>query len=135
MAGTSRRAVGSIEMKSWDERPFAEAEVAPKLARANGSDLYHGDIEGEATFEYLMMYHDDGTATYVGLERVVGRLGERQGSFVLQISGVFERGAVKATWFVVNGSGTGDLRGLRGTGELIWQDAQHSSVALDYDFD
>jgi Protein of unknown function (DUF3224) len=135
MAGTNRHAVGSIEMKSWDERPFAETEGAPKLARANGSDLYHGDIEGEATFEYLMMYHDDGTATYVGLERVVGRLGDRQGSFVLQISGVFEGGAVKATWFVVNGSGTGDLRGLRGTGELIWQDAQHSSVALDYDFD
>lgn len=130
----SNHATGTIEMKSWDERPFAETEGAPKLARANGSDLYHGDIEGEATFEYLMMYHDDGSATYVGMERVVGRLAGRSGSFVLQVSGVFENGAVKATWFVVSGSGTGELRGLRGTGELVWQDSQHSSVTLDYDF-
>ncbi|HEV8194253.1 MAG TPA: DUF3224 domain-containing protein, partial [Ktedonobacterales bacterium] len=83
----STHAEGTIEMKSWEERPYAEAEGTPKLARANGSDRYHGDIEGEATFEYLMMYHDDGAATYVGLERVVGRLGERQGSFVLQLGG------------------------------------------------
>ncbi len=131
----SMHAAGTIEMKHWEERPFAETDGAPKLARANGSDLYHGDIEGEATFEYLMMYHDDGSATYVGMERLVGRLGDRQGSFVLQISGVFEGGTVKATWFVVNGSGTGDLRGLRGEGELVWQDGQHSSVTLDYDLE
>lgn len=130
----SMHASGTIEMKSWDERPFAETEGAPKLARANGSDLYHGEIEGEATFEYLMMYHDDGSATYVGLERVVGRLGDRAGSFVLQIGGVFEGGAVKASWSVVPGSGAGDLRGLRGEGTLAWQGHQ-GTVTLDYDFD
>jgi hypothetical protein len=131
----SMHAEGTIEMKSWEERPYAEAEGTPKLARANGSDLYHGEIEGEATFEYLMMYHDDGAASYVGLERVVGRLGERQGSFVLQLGGRFENGVVKATWSVVPGSGTDELRGLRGQGELTWQDAQHTSVTLDYDFE
>jgi len=128
-------AEGSIEMKSWDERPYAEAEGTPKLARANGSDLYHGEIEGEATFEYLMMYHDDGSASYVGMERVVGLLGERQGSFVLQLRGRFENGAVKAAWSVVPGSGTDELRGLRGACELNWQDAQHTTVMLDYDFE
>ena len=130
----SNHATGAIEMKSWDERPFAESEGAPKLTRANGSDLYHGDIEGEATFEYLMLYADDGSATYVGMERVVGQLGDRHGSFVLQVSGVFENGTVKASWFVLSGSGTGDLRGLRGAGTLVWQDSQRSSVTLDYDF-
>jgi hypothetical protein len=133
MAATRTHATGTIEMQQWDERPFAETEGTPKLTRANGSDLYHGDIEGEATFEYLMMYHDEGTATYIGLERVVGRLGGRQGSFVLQISGTFEGGTVKAGWFVVEGSGTGELRGLRGEGELIWHDGQNSSVTLDYE--
>ena len=133
MTATRTHATATIEMTSWEERPFAEAEGTPKLTRANGSDLYHGDIEGEATFEYLMMYHDEGTATYIGMERVVGRLGDRQGSFVLQGSGVYEGGTVKASWSVVEGSGTGDLRGLRGEGTLVWEDSQHSTVTLDYE--
>jgi hypothetical protein len=128
-------AASTIEMKSWEERPFAEAEGAPKLTRANGSDLYHGDIEGEATFEYLMMYRDDGVTSFIGLERIVGRIGDREGSFVLQTHGTHEDGSVNATWSVVKGSGTGDLRGLRGEGELIWRDSQTSSATLDYDFE
>lgn len=128
-------AASTIEMKSWEEQPFAEADGAPKLTRANGSDLYHGDIEGEATFEYLMMYRDDGVTSFIGLERIVGRIGDREGSFVLQLLGTHEDGAVRGTWFVVKGSGTGDLRGLRGEGELIWRDSQTSSATLDYDFE
>lgn len=128
-------ATGSIEMKSWEERPFAEAEGAPKLARANGSDLYHGEIEAEATFEYLMMYHDENTATFVGMERLVGRLGDRPGSFVLQVSGKFEAGVVTAAWSVVPGSGSGDLRGLKGEGSLIWRQDQQGTATLDYDFE
>lgn len=128
-------ATGTIEMKSWEERPFAETEGAPKLARANGSDLYHGDFEGEATFEYLMLYQGDNTATYVGMERFVGRLGEREGSFALEISGTFANGVVEAEWHVVSGSGTGELRGLRGDGGLTWKGHHESSVTLDYDLD
>lgn len=128
-------ATGSVEMKSWEERPFAEADGAPKLARANGSDLYHGEIEAEATFEYLMMYHDENTATFVGMERLVGRLGDRPGSFVLQVGGKFEGGVVTAAWSVMPGSGSGDLRGLKGEGSLIWRQDQQGTVTLDYDFE
>lgn len=131
----SMHAEGTIEMKSWDEQAYAEHEGAPKMARAIGQDLYHGAIEGEATFEYIMAYSADGNAaTYVGMERLVGRLGDRSGSFVLQISGVYGAEGVKATWSVVPGSGTGELNGLRGEGQLFWKDAQQSSVTLDYDF-
>ena len=128
-------ATGTIEMKSWEERPFAETEGAPKLARANGSDLYHGDLEGEATFEYLMMYQDENRASYVGMERFVGRLGDRQGSFVLEITGTFADGVVTAEWHVVSGSGTGELRGVRGNGGFIWKGHHESSITFDYDLD
>ena len=127
-------ATSVIEGKRWEEQPFAESEGAPKLARAEGSDLYHGDIEGEATFAYLMLYRDDGVTPYVGLERVVGRLGGRQGSFVLQVVGTHQEGTVQASLSVVSGSGTGDLRGLRGAGELVWQKDQ-GTVTLDYDIE
>ncbi len=32
-----------------------------------------GDVEGEGTLEYLLIYLDDGTAGYIGLERITGR--------------------------------------------------------------
>src|SRR5919201_1141100 len=127
----STHATGTIEMQTWHEQPYAEIDGAPSQARAGGSDLCHGDIE--ATFEYLMMYRDDGSASFVGLGRVVGRLGARPGSFVLQARRTFEGGAVRATWEVVPGSGTGDLRGLRGEGDLPSQHGQHSPIRLDYD--
>jgi hypothetical protein len=33
---------------------------------------FSGDIEGEGTLEYLMAYREDGSASFVGLERVEG---------------------------------------------------------------
>ena len=82
-----------------------------------------------------MIHRDDGSASFVGLERVVGRVGDRSGSFVLQHTGTFEGGTAKTTWFVVPGSGTGDLRGLRGEGGFASAHAERYSVTLDYDFE
>lgn len=128
-------AAGTIESKSWDERPFAESEGAPKLTRANGSDLYHGDIEAEGTFEYLMIYGAEGVTPFIGMTRVVGSLGGRRGSFVLQGSGTHsESDGVKAALTVIPGSATDELKGLRGLGELIWNQREQQ-LTLDYDFD
>ena len=48
------------------------------------------------------------------MQRFRGKLGERQEPFVLQGSEIVENGKIKTIWFVVPGSGTGDLSGLRG---------------------
>ncbi len=96
---------------------------------------YHGDIEGESTLEYLMMYRQDGTASFVGLERVVGSLGGRSGTFVLQHKGKFEDGKATVECFVVLGSGTGELSGLRGEGGFAAGHAEQHAVTLDYDFE
>jgi hypothetical protein len=129
----STRATGTIEMKTWEEKPYAEIGGAPKLCKAGGTDLYHGDIEGEATWEGVVMYRPDGSADFVSLERVVGRIGERQGTFVLQINGTVVEGRSKGTWVVVPGSGTGELAGLHGKGGLEYLQGQTSSMTLEYD--
>ena len=131
----STHATGTFEVKTWDEKTYDEIGGGAKLTRASITKSFRGDIEGEGTLEYLMAYREDGSATFVGLERVMGRLGGRSGSFVLQHSGVFEGGTAKATWFVVQGSGTGDLRGLRGEGGFASGHQQHYPVTLDYDFE
>ncbi len=103
-------------IKSWDEKPYSEGQDLPKLTRASVSKTYTGDISGEGQVEYLMMYRSDGSATFLGLERIVGRLAGKTGSFVLQRTGVFEGGQAKETYSIVPGSGTGELQGLVGDG-------------------
>lgn len=103
-------------IKNWDEKPYDETPEQPKLTRASVTKTYTGDIHGQAHVEYLMMYRSDGSATFVGLERFVGKIGGKAGTFVLQRNGVFEGGLAKESYSVVPGSATGDLRGLIGDG-------------------
>ena len=128
-------AKGTFELKAWDEKPFNEMNDMPKLTRASVIKSYQGDITGEGKLEYLMMYRDDGSASFIGLERVVGSVGGRSGSFVLEHSGTFKGGVATVTLLVVPGSGTGDLRGLRGNGEFAVGHQQPYSMTLDYDFE
>lgn len=116
MADATMQATGTYAPLSWDERPYAELDGAFKLAHARVTNVYRGELEGEGTSEVLMYYTSGSSAAYHGYERVHGRLGGRSGSFVLESVGTFEAGAARTSWKVVPGSGTGELRGLRGEG-------------------
>lgn len=113
----TKTAAARFAIKNWDEEPYSEGADLPKLTRASVEKTFTGDIEGEGHVEYLMMYRSDGTATFVGMERVTGRVDGRSGSFVLQRIGRFENGLATESYTVIPGSGTGELRGLRGEGE------------------
>ena len=131
----SVHAKAKFQVKSWNEKPYDEMEGGPKLTRATVAKSFSGDIEGDGTVEYLMMHREDGGTTFVGLERIVGRIGDRRGSFVLEHKGTYEGGTAKATWSVVPGSGTGDLSGLRGKGGFASAHADEYAITLDYDFE
>ena len=120
-------------IKSWDEKPYSEGQDLPKLTRAAVTKTFTGDIEGEGHVEYLMMYCNDGSATFVGLERIVGHLGGNAGSFVLQRTGVFENGVATESYVVIHGSGTGELRGLRGEGETAVGHGSEHPLTLTYE--
>ena len=130
----STHATGTFHVKSWDEKPYDEIGGQAKLTRATVTQSFQGVIEGEGSVEYLMAYREDGTATYVGLQRITGKVGGRSGSFVLQLAGTYENGVAKAGWFVVTGSGTGDLSTLRGGGGFEASHGPEGTVTLDYDF-
>jgi hypothetical protein len=120
-------------IKTWDEKPYSEAEVPPKLTRASVTKTFSGDLEGEGRVEYLMVYRNDGSAAFVGLERITGRLGGRSGSFVLQRTGVFEGGQAKESYSVVAGSASGELEGLTGEGSSAVGDGLEHPFALSYE--
>jgi len=120
-------------IKSWDEKPYSEGQGQPKLTRASVIKTYTGDIDGEGQVEYVMMYRSDGTATFVGLERVVGRIGDKTGSFVLQRTGIFEGGQAKESYSVISGSATGDLQGLLADGHSDVGHGMEHTFTLSYD--
>lgn len=120
---------------SWDEKPYSEGQGLPKMTRAAVTKTFTGDIEGEGHVEYLMMYRSDGSATFVGFERVVGSLAGRAGSFVLQRAGAFEDGVAKESYSVVFGSGTGELQGLRGEGTTAVGHGMEHPFTLNYELD
>ena len=128
-------AKATFTLSAWDEKPYNEMNGLPKLTRASVTKSYQGDIKGEGKLEYLMMYRDDGSASFIGLERLVGNIGGRSGSFVLRHTGEFKEGIATVTLVVVPGSGTGDLRGLRGNGGFAVGHQQPYSMTLDYDFE
>ena len=116
MTTTTGRRPDPFTIKAWDEQPWAEVEEAPKLTHARVTTAYTGDLEGEGTYQLLMVYHG-ADASYTGYERVAGSLDGRSGNFVLRLDGGFEGGAARTTWTVVEGSS--DLAGLRGEGGYV----------------
>jgi hypothetical protein len=130
------RGTATFKIEGWDEKAYSESDDGAKLTRATVKQAFSGDIEGEGDVEWLMCYRPDQTADFVGLQRIVGALGGRSGSFVmLQSAGTFDGKEARGNLSVVPGSGTGDLRGLRGTGEFSVPMGSTASIALDYDID
>jgi hypothetical protein len=97
------------------------------LARMSIDKQFHGDLEGTSKGEMLSaMSSVKGSAGYVAIERVTGKLGGRSGSFVLQHSATMNRGVPQLAISVVPDSGTGELVGLVGSMKIIIDNGKHS---------
>jgi Protein of unknown function (DUF3224) len=128
------RATCTFKIQAWDEEPYDELDGGRRLTRASVEQAFAGDVEGEGAVEWLMCYRPDRTADFVGLQRIVGRIDGRSGSFVLvQTEGTFDGKVARGRLSVVPGSGTGELEGLRGAGEFSAPHGGEPSLSLDYD--
>jgi hypothetical protein len=131
---TRGRAEAKITVQSSEADPYDQS-ARPHLIEIRLSETFAGDIAGESTVRALQILRDDRSASLVSLQRFRGRLGGLQGTFVLQGSEIIENGKIKATWFVVPGSGTGALVGLRGEGGFSGDFGKGSGGTLDYWFE
>ncbi|MEO6725154.1 MAG: DUF3224 domain-containing protein [Blastocatellia bacterium] len=123
-------ASGTFEVKLAPQAPDDNAGDAP-LGRMTIDKQFHGDLEATSKGQMLAaMTEVKGSAGYVAIERVSGKLAGRSGTFVLQHSGTMTRGAVQLTITVVPDSGTGELVGLAGKMAINIADGEHS-----YDFE
>jgi hypothetical protein len=129
------RATGTFEITTWEEQTYQELGAGAKLTRASVTQCFRGDIEGVGTVEFLLMYPDSSCAFFAGMQRVVGKLNGRSGSFILQTNGTYADGKAGADWFVVPGSATGDLRGLHGNGGFSPVAGTSVPITLNYNFE
>jgi Protein of unknown function (DUF3224) len=81
---TKVHGTGTIQVKAYVPKPYDEPAEGPKLVRISVTETFSGGVEGEGTVEFLQLLRSDGSASFVGLERVVGKVGGRSGSLVLQ---------------------------------------------------
>jgi hypothetical protein len=111
----TKRATGRIRVTSYDPRPYDEGGGA-SISEIHVVEEFIGDIAGVGMARFLMVSRSDGYSSFAGVERFQGTLEGRSGSFVLQSAGTLEGGTLEGTWFVVPGTATGELLGLRGEG-------------------
>ena len=122
-------AAGTFDVKINPLAPYNTAAGA-KLGRLSIDKQFHGDLEATSQGEMLSVGTDiKGSAGYVAIERVTGKLNGRSGGFVLQHNATMTRGAPYLNIIVVPDSGTGELVGLSGTMHIIIAEGKHS-----YDF-
>jgi hypothetical protein len=124
----------AFTVDTWQDQPYDEQEGV-SLARVQVTKTFHGDLEGRSTAELITVGGQEGSRAYVALERVVGTLRGRSGTFVLHHTAIDSPRLRSAAWIVVPGTGTGELRGIHGTAQIaIDADGGHS-LTLEYELD
>jgi hypothetical protein len=123
-------ASGTFQVKLTPQPAAADGESAI-LGRFAIDKQFSGDLDAASKGEMLAAGTETkGSAGYVALERVGGKLGGRSGTFYLQHNGIMARGAGRLTIEVVPDSGTDQLAGLSGKMEIKVENGKHS-----YEFD
>jgi len=122
------RATGTFQVTVT---PQADEHLADAMiGRLTIDKQFMGDIVGTSKGQMLSAGGSvKGSAGYVAIEKVSGTLAGRHGTFVLQHTGLMNRGEPSLTITVVPDSGTGELTGLAGALAIIIADGEHT-----YDF-
>jgi hypothetical protein len=108
----------------------ASADVGdPTVSRMAIAKAFQGDLEGASRGEMLAVRTVvDGSAGYVAMERFVGSLFGKEGSFALHHNARMDRGAKALSVTVVPDSGTDELAGLSGVMRIDVVEGVHSYV-------
>ena len=130
-----KHARGTIQVKTYEPTTYEEQSGAPTLVEIDVTEQFSGDINGSGTVRFLQALRSDSSASFCGIERVVGSLDGREGTFLLQDAGTVQGTQVSGSWFVVPGSSSGRLVGLRGEGGFVAQLGQDARWTLDFWFE
>ena len=114
----------TFTVKDWDEQPLWEGSDGSKVTRADVRQTVEGGMAGDGMAHWLMTYHTDGTAEYMGVQRVDAAIDGTRGTLVMRSTGTFD-GTRAAGRLEVIGA-TDGLAGTSGEGTF---EAPHGAVA------
>ena len=123
---------GSFDVNMEPEPPFLERDGVT-LNRNVVRKQFSGDVVGASEAQMLAAFTGTpGSAGYVAIEHFTGSVDGKSGSFVLQHSGMMDKGDARLTVTIVPDSGAGELAGISGTMTIDNDEGQHSYL-LDYE--
>ncbi len=122
----TQQANGRFDIETKPEASFGDG-----INRLSVAKTFHGDLDGSSIGEMLAVRtRAPGSAGYVLMEQVTGKLQGRTGSFVLQHHGIMDRSRPHLTVTVVPDSGTGELAGI--VGQMSIDAAADHGYVFDY---
>ncbi len=124
-----QRAAGRINVTNFESTPLDDAG-AFTISDANVTEEFAGGLVGAGSVRFILVKGADGAVHFTGMERFLGKLGERSGSFIFQNSGMLKDGELQSVWRIIPGSGTKELAGLHGEGGCTPE-----GYSLDYWFE
>ncbi|HEV2273252.1 MAG TPA: DUF3224 domain-containing protein [Acidobacteriaceae bacterium] len=126
---SKHRAAGHINVTSFEAQPYDDAG-AFSISEVHVTEEFAGELVGVGSVRFIMVNEPEGAAHFTGMERFLGKVGERSGSFILQNSGSLQNGMLNSQWRIIPGSGAEGLEGIRGEGGC-----DPSGYTLDYWFE
>ena len=96
------------------------------LGRMSINKSFYGDLEAKSVGQMLSAGTEvKGSAGYVAIEKVTGKLSGLEGSFILQHNATMNKGVPSLNIIVVPDSGTGQLQGLSGNMGIRIREGKH----------
>ncbi len=123
----------TFKITKWEEESISELTGGGGLRRAHITKSYEGELQGDGIVEYLMAYKPEGSASFTGYEVVTCVLNGKSGSFVFEHRGKFKDGVVDSTWSIAEGSGSGELAGIRG--EVYFKAGHQAEYAVTLEYE
>jgi hypothetical protein len=112
-----------------------DVETALPMGLATITKRFSGAIEGHSQSLFCSAFDPTHGGTYVALEAFDGQVDGRHGAFSFAHAATTGPDGARADgWFtIVAGSGTGELSGIHGTGDIVIDDNGTHHLRLSYE--
>ncbi len=125
---------GTYKTTHWQEQEYSRIEGGARLTVAEKELKFEGGIQAKGTLRYSIVHLSAGSNRSTGHLCITGRLGEREGSFVVEDDGIGKADEANGTWKIVASSAAGDLVGLKGEGSWKWEPGNENvTYTLSYE--
>jgi hypothetical protein len=132
------KARGKHTPEGWKEEAV-QTFGGQQISRVSTNFKITGEIEGTAATEYVMYYESfdpndmhKAQARYTGYAHFAGSVAGKKGSFVMLDAGTYGGGEAKSELTIVEGSGTEEFNGIRGSGRYV---ASQSEMFYELEYD